>query len=230
MQIPAQKASSPYLGGPDCSYLLSSRFAGSRCCTTLVCKGSVLSDWSRAPPITPHQSRDGHSRRIKGAIVLDAESRSDVAACGLGADSGVCCSRAGSTRGSRLLPLGILEVAIPQLPKPRGPPAGAKLTGKRQMQEGLEGEPELRVIQASSKKREIPIFPGRTLDAQSTKACTCTYMLRTGMADGGKVSLFSLSWSRNLPAEQLWASEPQPVTCLCIYPFNPPLSACLFLI
>ena len=142
-----------------------------------------------------------------------------MAACGLGAHSGVCCSRAGSMGGSQVLPPGTLECAIPQLTKPQGPPAGAKLTGKRQMQEGLEEEPELQAIRASSKKREIPISPGRTLDAQSITTCMCTYMLGTGMDDGGKVSLFSLSWCHNVPAEQLSVRNPQPVTCLCIYHF-----------
>lgn len=103
----------------------------------------------------------------------------------------------------------------PQLPKPRGPPAGAKLTGKAQTQQGLEEEPELRAIRASSKKREIPISPGRTLDAQSTKACTCTYMLGTGTDDGGKVSLFS-ELVPSSPSRR--AVSKKPSACdLCVY-------------
>lgn len=208
------KAGSPDWGGLDSGYLL-----GFEVCKDLMLYIPCLLSQAEAVLLRSSQIDPGMGTATElreRLIVLEAESSSAVAAGGLGADSG---SRAGRKGGSPLLPPGILEGAIPQLLRPQGSPAGAKLTGKGQMQESLEKEPELQVIRASSKKREIPISPGRTSDAQSSKTRTGTYALRTGMDDGGKVSLFSLSRCHNLPAEQLSARKRLPVTRFSIYHF-----------
>ena len=79
-------------------------------------------------------------------------------------------------------------------------------------------ESELRASWASSRKREIPISPGRTLDALSPEACTCTdtHGLRTGMEE----KFLSSHWAGAIISQQR-APVLRPVCAFVT--FNPPL-------
>lgn len=133
-------------------------------------------------PDPPPPTQGWAQHRENRAIVLDVENSPGVAACGLGAHSGVCCSKPGSPGGSQLW-----ESQEVQFPSCQRTSCGSNI-GQEVSKVGRVGrETELRAIQRSIRRGKLPSLLAGPW-TQGTKACACTDMPRTGMDDGGEVS------------------------------------------
>lgn len=160
-------------------------------------------------PPTPTQGWAQH--RKNRAIVLDVENSPGVAACGLGAHSGVCCSKSGSTGGSQLW-----ESQEVQFPSCQRTSCGSNI-GQEVSKVGRVGrETELRAIQRSIRRGKLPsLLAGPwTRAPRLVHALTCQgqgWMMEEKclLTDLVPPPLSRITVSKNS----------QPVTYLCIYHF-----------